>query len=130
MADIFELLKEKNYYLERFLQESRKERQSFKARRFDNLEPLYKKREQILANISSIDVRISKICEEAKDEILNGPGKDEISKLLKKIKDNVRYIMEEDLEIISCIENEKSKIIKEISQTKEGRRVLRGYKAI
>lgn len=130
MVSIIDLLKEKNFYLERFLEESRKERTSFKARRFDNLEPLYKKREQILQNIQSIDVRINRICSEKGEEILNMPNKGEMQVLLKKIKDNVRYIMEEDLEIISCIESEKTKIIKEISQTKEGRRVLKGYKAL
>ena len=130
MANILELLKEKNFYLERFLEESKKERTSFKARHFDNLENLYKKREQILSNIQSIDNRINKICKEEKEDVLNNPKKDEMKILLKKIKDNVRYIMEEDLEIISCIENEKSKIIKEISQTKEGRKVLNSYKAV
>ena len=50
--------------------------------------------------------------------------------LLKRIKDNVRYILEEDLEIISSIENEKTKIIKEISQTREGRKALSAYKSI
>ena len=130
MVSIIELLKEKNFYLERFLEESRKERASFKARRFDNLEPLYKKREQILQNIQSIDARINKMCADKSEEILNMPNKGEMQTLLKTIKDNVRYIMEEDIEIISCIENEKTKIIKEISQTKEGRRVLNGSKAL
>ena len=129
MINILDLLKEKNFYLERFLEESRKERTSFKARRFENLEPLYKKREQILCNIQSIDDRINKICSKEED-LLNFPNKGEMKTVLAKIKDNVRYIMEEDLEIISCIENEKSKIIKEISQTKEGRRVLKGYRVI
>jgi hypothetical protein len=50
--------------------------------------------------------------------------------LLKTIKTNVQSIMEEDLEIISFIENEKTKIIQEIGKTKEGRKVLKGYKAL
>ena len=131
MNKILELLKEKNFYLERFLEESRKERTSFKARRFDNLEPLYKKREQILSNIQSIDNRISNFCgDSSEEELLKAPNKDEMKVVLSKIKENVSHIMQEDLEIISCIENEKSKIIKEIGQTKEGRKVLNGYKVI
>lgn len=130
MNKILELLKEKNFYLERFLEESRKERTSFKARRFDNLEPLYKKREQILCNIQSIDDRLNIECVSDEDELLNSPNKAEMKSVLNKIKENVSYIMAEDLEIISCIENEKSKIIKEISQTKEGRKVLNGYKVV
>ena len=130
MSKVLELLKEKNFYLERFLEESRKERTRFKARKFENLDTLYNKREQILLNIQSIDRRITEICDDEGSEVLNPPKKNEISGLLSKIKNNVRYIMEEDLQIISFIENEKTKIIKEISNTKEGRKVLNGYKAI
>ena len=130
MSKILDLLKEKNFYLERFLEESRGERTRFKARHFDNLDSLYQKREQILLNIQSIDNRIDKICAEEGGEVLNPPKKNEITDMLAMIKKNVRNIMEEDLEIISYIENEKTKIIKEISQTKEGRKVLNGYKAI
>ena len=131
MSKVLELLKEKNFYLERFLEESRKERTRFKARKFENLDMLYNKREQIIMNIQSIDKRINEICEdEGGSEVLNPPKKNEISNLLSKIKNNVRYIMEEDLQIISFIENEKTKIIKDISNTKEGRKVLNGYKAI
>jgi hypothetical protein len=130
MSKVIELLKEKNFYLERFLEESKSEKNRFKARHFMNLDSLYKKREQILMNIQSIDNRINAICEKDGTEILNPPKKNEIKEMLAKIKDNVRYIMEEDLAIISYIESEKTKIIKEISQTKEGRKVLNGYKAI
>ncbi len=130
MSKVIDLLKEKNYYLERFLEESRKERCRFKARHFDNLDSLYQKREQILHNIKSIDDRLNKHCEGDNPEFLNPPKKSEISQVLNMIKLNVRSIMEEDLQIISYIENERSKIIKEISQTREGRKVLNGYKSL
>lgn len=129
MSKVIELLKEKNFYLERFLEESRKERLRFKARHFENLDTLYYKREQILHNIQSIDKRINKICEEDGTELLHPPKKNEVTAMLDNIKNNVRFIMEEDIEIISFIESEKSKIIKEVSKTKEGRKVLNGYKA-
>lgn len=130
MSKVLELLKEKNFYLERFLEESRKERGRFKARKFENLDLLYQKREQILLNIQSIDRRIDTVCNEEAAETLQPPKKDEISSLLSQIKANVQNIMEEDLQIISFIENEKTKIIKEIGKTKEGRKVLNGYKVI
>jgi hypothetical protein len=130
MSKVLDLLKEKNFYLERFLEESQKERTRFKARRFGNLDSLYNKREQILLNIQSIDRRINTICEEEGEDLLKAPKKEEMNALLKTIKTNVQSIMEEDLEIISFIENEKTKIIQEIGKTKEGRKVLKGYKAL
>ena len=129
MSKILELLKEKNFYLEKFLEESKKERGRFKARRFDNLDNLYNKREQILRNIQSIDQRIDSICNEQGSDVLNPPKKNEVSEMLANIKTNVRSILEEDLQIISFIESEKTKIIKEIGKTKDGRKVLKGYKA-
>jgi len=129
MSQIVELLKEKNYYLERFLAESQKERSSFKARRFENLDTLYRTREQIIDNIQSIDFRIQELCGDGTPENIDDGTKDEVRKLLAKIKHNVRYIMEEDLTIISSIEREKTKIIREISNSKEGRRALNAYKS-
>lgn len=131
MDKVIELLKEKNFYLERFLAESRKEKTHFKARRFDNLELLYRKREQILLNIQSIDKRLDNFFEKDTDNTELPPLQSgEVKKLLDVIKTNVRYIMEEDLQIISCIEDEKTKIIREISNTREGRKVLKGYKTL
>lgn len=130
MSKVLDLLKEKNYYLERFLEESRKERTRFKARHFENLDGLYKKREQILLNIKSIDDRIEKLNLPEGEEFLPLPQKNEMSEMLSLIKTNVRAIMEEDLQIISYIESERTKIIKEITQTREGRRVLNGYKGV
>ena len=129
MSKIIELLKEKNFYLEKFLDESRSERLSFKARHFENLENLYKMREQILANIQSIDQRINKLCAKDSAEADKPENKKIISTLLAQIKANVRFILEEDLTIISCIENEKTKIIKEISSSREGQRALKAYKS-
>lgn len=130
MSKVIDLLKEKNFYLERFLEESRKERGRFKARHFENLDSLYQKREQILLNIQSIDKRINDLCQNEGKEILHPPKHNEITEMLDKIKSNVNFIMEEDLQIITYIENEKTKIIREISQTREGRKVLNGYKGV
>ena len=91
---------------------------------------MYRKREQILLNIQTIDDRINKLFETEDKSLLDPPNNVEMKELLETIKINVRSILEEDLQIISCIEDEKSKIIREISSTREGRKVLKGYKTI
>ena len=123
MSRVLDLLKEKNFYLEKFLEESRKKRTQFKARRFENLQSLYEKREKILYNIQSIDKKINKICSNQNFEILNPPKKSEMAQLLKKIRSNVSDIIQEDLQIISCIENEKSEIIKKMRRKKSFREI-------
>ncbi len=76
MSKVLDLLKEKNFYLEKFLEESKKERNQFKARRFESLQSLYEKREKILYSIQSIDVKINKICKNRSFEIFK-PSKEE-----------------------------------------------------
>ena len=119
MSNILDLLKRKNFYLEKFLEESKKKRTSFKERHFENLRNFYEKREQILDNIQSIDKKISRICDDEDSGDLKLPQKNEIVQMLKKIRSNVSEIVEEDLQIISYIENEKSKIIMEMGQKKD-----------
>ena len=121
MSKVLNLLKEKNFYLEKFLEESKKKRGQFKARHFEDLQSLYEKREKILCNIQNIDKKINKICNNQASEVLNPPKKNEMIQVLKKIRYNVSDIMEEDLQIISCIESEKSKIIREIRRKKSFR---------
>ena len=67
---VITLLKEKNSYLETFLEVSERERKSFKARNFDNLEALYAIREDILENIRSLDRRIEKYSRDLQPESL------------------------------------------------------------
>ena len=129
MDKIVELLNEKNFYLEKFLEESRVEKSRFRARQFENLEQLYKKREEILKNIHSIDDRIQSLMEKDKNPNTESLVKNKANTILENIKKNVHFIMQEDLGIISSIEREKSKIIQEIAKSREGRRALKAYKS-
>ena len=129
MNKVLDLLKDKNFYLEKFLEASRQEGGRFKARHFENVDTLYNKREQILLNIQSIDKKIKQALEDKRSDFLNLSRKSEVSIMLEKIKNNVQSILEEDLQIISFIEDEKSKLIKEISKTREGRKILKSYRA-
>ncbi len=118
MSRILDLLKEKNFHLEKFLEESRKKRTQFKARHFENLQSLYEKREKILFNIQNTDRKINTISNNKASETLNPPKKNEMIEVLRKIRTNVSDIMEEDLQIISCIDNEKSEIIRKMRRKK------------
>ena len=129
IARLIDLLHEKCFYLDRFLEESSKERPCFKARKFENLENLYRVRENLLTNISSIDQRIQSLSTEVDKSEIEDSEKAKISKLFDQIKEKVRYILEEDLTLISCIENEKSKILKSIAKTHSGRKAIQGYRS-
>ena len=96
---VITLLKEKNSYLETFLEVSERERKSFKARNFDNLEALYAIREDILENIRSLDRRIEKYSRDLQPESLQAEERETIRKLLSQKQSLVNGIMAQDLPI-------------------------------
>ncbi|MCC6137487.1 MAG: flagellar export chaperone FlgN, partial [Bdellovibrionaceae bacterium] len=79
---IIQLLEQKNDLLRLFLEISECERKSFKARNFDNLEELYESREDLLANINSIDKRIDLYSAGENTATVAGEDKSRVSTLL------------------------------------------------
>jgi hypothetical protein len=120
------LLKEKNFYLEKFFEESEKERKSFKARKFENLQALYKTRESILLNIADIDEKITSV--NLRKMELDEKTKGELSGILENKKQIISKILDQDLQIISCVEKEKSSIINKISSLREGKMLINKYR--
>lgn len=127
---IIQLLEQKNDLLRLFLEISECERKSFKARNFDNLEELYESREDLLANIQSIDKRIDLYSESESKASLMGEEKSKITGLLAQKQNLVNKILEQDLVILSCVENEKSSIIKKITSVQSGRRLVKAYRRL
>lgn len=125
---IIQLLEQKNDLLRTFLEISECERKSFKARNFDNLEDLYQSREQLLGSIQSIDRRLDAYSENASG--VSHEDKSSIKKLLDQKQVLVNEILQQDLVILSCIENEKSSLIKKISSVRSGRRLVKAYRRL
>lgn len=125
---VITLMEEKNTYLETFLDISERERKSFKARNFENLEGLYEIREDILENIRSLDRRIEKYSREVVPNTLADVEKSKIKGLLGRKQFLVGKIMAQDLVMLSCVENEKSAIIKKMTSMRDGRRLLKAYR--
>lgn len=124
------LLKEKNNHLEMFYDISERERKSFKARNFDNLEDLYRIREDILENINTIDLKIEVYSASANKSQLTDTSKKEIESCLGQKEKLVNKILEQDLQILSCIESEKSSMLKKLTSVRTGRRLLKAYRTM
>jgi hypothetical protein len=127
---IIKLLEEKNNHLEMFLNVSEKERKSFKARNFDNLELLYQIREDILENIRCIDERVDGYSHTMDNSLLGEAEKSRIVNCLRKKETLTHMILEQDLVILSCVENEKSAIIRKMSTMRDGRRLMKAYRQL
>jgi hypothetical protein len=125
---IITLLNEKNHYLEKFYSLNEIELQNFLLSNFDGLEMFYNSREKILEIIKYIDAQID--TERIKDDM--EPITEKVKMDMKRamiIKDQyVEKILEQDLQILACIEAAKNDIIKELNDVRHGRKAVGGYK--
>jgi hypothetical protein len=127
---IIKLLEEKNHHLEMFLNVSENERKSFKARNFDNLELLYQVREDILENIRCIDERVDGYSQAMDKATVSEDEKSKILACLKRKDSLTQQILEQDLIILSCVDNEKSAMLKKVTAMRDGRRMLKVYRQL
>lgn len=125
---IISLLEEKNHHLQMFLEVSINERKSFKARNFENLEELYSMRESLLEGIRSLDRRIHQYSANIETDSLSEEMKLKIKTLMSSKQNLVNQILSQDLVMLSCVENEKSNMIKKMTSVRDGRRLLKAYR--
>ena len=110
MCEIVDLLKEKNSCLEKFYNLNKKEMMSFIEGNFDNLEDFYNSREGILDMIRRVDemIEIASLDFQESAEVSNKEVTKEISIALNMRDRMIEQILEQDLEIISTIDDAKS----------------------
>ncbi len=128
--DVIELLNQKNHYLEKFYSLNEIEIQNFTVGNFDNLESFYHTREQILDIIKYIDVQIIN-SQSVPEFFLNSAiDRKNMQEAIAIKEQYVNRIIEQDLQILSCIENTKSNIIKELQSLKKSKKAIGGYKSM
>lgn len=125
MNRLITLFNEKNHYLEKFYSCGETELQNFLHGDFNNLDQFYEIRERILEMIRYVDAQIEKTFEKA---VLTDFEKKELKKILKIKDEYVQRIMDQDLTILSCIEQMKSSLIIEMRNLQKGKKVVSHYK--
>lgn len=130
MSSVVELLTDKNTCLEKFFKLNEAELESLSAGNFEGLETFYQSRDGILEIIRKIDEMI----ERSHDEV-GGVREDDLAlrdgiiEALDYKQNLVTKILEQDLEILSLVENKKSNIIKELNQIKSTKKIMSSYKS-
>lgn len=131
MNRIITLLNEKNHYLEKFYSLNETELANFAQGQFDNLERFYQTREHILGVLKYVDAQVVKAQDE--NEVLGTPVNNEARREIKEalaIKDEyVARIIEQDIQVLACIEMAKNSIIKELQEVRRNRKAVGGYKS-
>lgn len=130
MDTIINLLKDKNYHLEKFLQLNEGELLNFTEGNFDGLEVFYQSRETILDLVRCIDRLIEAAASTENDAAsVSDAHKREIVGCMNAKNDLVTRILAQDLQILSVIEQEKSSIIKELRTVQTAKKAIGGYKS-
>lgn len=127
MLRIVQLLQQKNHYLEKFYSLNETEILNFSQGNFDNLESFYNTREKILENLRYIDSQMD-LQNQDLDKIPAEEGR--LVKQELAVKDEyVARIIDQDLEVLACIEAAKSNIIRELQDVRRARKAVGGYKS-
>jgi hypothetical protein len=130
MNRIVTLLNEKNHYLEKFYSLNEVELVNFAQGQFDNIENFYQTRERILDVLKYVDAQIEKAHEEfgTTTEICAN-ARQEVKEALRIKDEYVTRIIEQDIQVLACIEMAKNSIIKELQEVRRGRKAVGGYKS-
>ncbi|WP_347356222.1 hypothetical protein [Bdellovibrio sp.] len=129
MTRIITLLNEKNHYLEKFYSLNEVELANFAQGQFDNLEYFYQTRDRILDVLKYVDAQIEKAHDEMGMEAVIPEGQRREAKEALAIKDEyVARIIEQDIQVLACIEMAKNSIIRELQEVRRSRKAVGGYK--
>ncbi len=128
MTRIITLINEKNHYLEKFYSLNEKELKNFLVGSFESIEYFYNSREKILEIIKYVDAQTEQEQVRLAQQPASENEKLEIRRALL-IKDQyVERILEQDLQILSCIEATKNSLIKELQGISKNKKAVGGYK--
>ncbi|MGZ3743977.1 MAG: hypothetical protein ACXWRE_10705 [Pseudobdellovibrionaceae bacterium] len=130
MLRIISLLQEKNHYLEKFYALNETELVNFSLGNFESLELFYNTRERILEIIKYIDGQLGQTDLVTESSVYTAPQDRAAIALAMRTKDEyVSRIIEQDLEVLACIEAAKSNIIRELQDVRRARKAVGGYKS-
>ncbi|MGE4131753.1 MAG: hypothetical protein AB7F86_08940 [Bdellovibrionales bacterium] len=130
METILNLLKDKNYHLQKFHDLNESELLNFAESNFDNLEVFYESRETILDLVRCIDRLIEAAIQAQGDSIpVRDEDKKEMARCIDAKNELVTKILEQDLQVLSVIEQAKSSIIRELRQVQSARKAVGAYKS-
>jgi hypothetical protein len=130
METIINLLKDKNYHLQKFYQLNEDELVRFGQDNFDNLEIFYQSRETILDLVRCIDRLVETAASvHTEPTHISSQYKREMMQAMGAKNELVSLILAQDLQILSVIEQAKSNIIKELRQVSTAKKAVGAYKS-
>jgi len=127
MDKILELLKERNTLLRKFYTLNKAEIFRLSEGDFSRLEYFYKSRDNILELIAHIEQKVNILSESIDKNSLTSVHKNAVKSELNTKESVVNEILEQDLSILSYVDTEKSRIIKELGSVTKAKSAVSAY---
>jgi hypothetical protein len=127
MERTIRLLREKNHYLEQFFVLNQRELARFEAGDFNGIESFYRQRGEILDILRSLDEMLDVENHGSVGRACGAEDRASIEGALDAKKSWVAEILAQDLRLLSRIDDEKSKIIRELQATGKARKAIGAY---
>ncbi len=131
MIRVIQLMGEKNHFLEKFMSLNEKQIARMESGNYDQIETFYNQREDLLKIIKYIDAETNKaqmITKESDQPVAEADRKT-IRENLKTKDMYTAKILDQDMQVLSLIDQAKSQIIKELQEVRRGKRAMAGYKS-
>jgi hypothetical protein len=129
MKDIINLLIEKNECLEKFFTINSEQLDFIVKGNYDGLDSFYKAREGLLEIIERVDELVEKEASEVVPGSTTVEDRMKMEEVLNIKNDWVTKILDQDLAILTAIDQAKSNVIKELTQVKSARKAVGAYKS-
>lgn len=131
MNRLVQFLNEKNHFLEKFYSLNEKQISLLESGQFDHIEKFYNQREDLLKILKYIDAEIYKAHSTHREmkAIFSEEEKMEIREALRTKEVYVKRILDQDLIVLSLIDEAKTRIIKELQEVQKARKALAGYRS-
>ena len=129
MIRIIQLMTEKNHFLEKFNSINDRQIVKLEAKNYEDIENFYNARENLIKIIKYLDKEIYKAHQQHKElnAVFTIRQKEVLKESLKKKEALVSKIIEQDVTVLSLIDQAKTEIIKELQDVKNTQKAMKQY---
>lgn len=128
IEEIMHLLLERNRHLKQFASLNTNQIEKIRSKDFENINDFYTNRENLLLVIEKIENLINEKLEN-KNINFSNQNKLDINKIFSEKDEIIKGILNQDLEILSFIDNEKNNLISQLKVTQKNKKTLSAYKS-
>lgn len=128
MNRITMLMGERNKYLVKYYNLNEREMSLFRIANFDSLDAFYDTRQAILEVVAELDKKIDEELMEMTAADVE-THEDSMAELLSSKDSIIEKILDQDLELLSIVEKEKSRVLQEYIDTSVSKKAVGKYKS-